>query len=43
MSILTLIGGVLLNVVIFGGLLFVPAGTLDWWRAWVFLGLVGSS
>ena len=40
MSILTLIGGVLLNVAIFGGLLFVPAGTLDWWRAWVFLGVV---
>jgi protein-S-isoprenylcysteine O-methyltransferase Ste14 len=40
MSIFTLIGGVLLNVAIFGGLLFVPAGTLDWWRAWVFLGVV---
>jgi protein-S-isoprenylcysteine O-methyltransferase Ste14 len=40
MSILTLISGVLLNVAIFGGLLFVPAGTLDWWRAWVFLGVV---
>ena len=40
MSICTLIGGVLLNVAIFGGLLFVPAGTLDWWRAWVFLGVV---
>src|SRR5262245_20614680 len=40
MSIFTLVGGVLLNVVIFGSLLFVPAGTLDWWRAWVFLGVV---
>jgi protein-S-isoprenylcysteine O-methyltransferase Ste14 len=40
MSILTLISGVLLNVGIFGGLLSVPAGTLDWWRAWVFLGVV---
>jgi protein-S-isoprenylcysteine O-methyltransferase Ste14 len=40
MSIFTLIGGVLLNMAIFGGLLFVPAGTLDWWRAWVFLGVV---
>src|SRR5215510_5564596 len=38
MSIFTLIGGVLLNVVIFGGLLFVPAGTLDWWRAGCFWG-----
>jgi protein-S-isoprenylcysteine O-methyltransferase Ste14 len=27
-------------VAIFGGLLFLPAGTLDWWRAWVFLGVV---
>src|SRR5215510_12138481 len=40
MSIFTLIGGVLLNVAIFSGLLFVPAGTLHWWRAWVFLGVV---
>lgn len=28
------------NMVIFGGLLFLPAGTLHWWRAWVFLGVV---
>jgi protein-S-isoprenylcysteine O-methyltransferase Ste14 len=40
MSIFTLIGGVVFNVAIFGGLLFLPAGTLDWWRAWVFLGVV---
>jgi protein-S-isoprenylcysteine O-methyltransferase Ste14 len=40
MSICKLIGGVVFNVAIFGGLLFVPAGTLDWWRAWVFLGVV---
>jgi protein-S-isoprenylcysteine O-methyltransferase Ste14 len=40
MSIFTLIGGVLFNVAIFGSLLFVPVGTLDWWRAWVFLGVV---
>ena len=32
--------GVVFNVAIFGGLLFLPAGTLDWWRAWVFLGVV---
>lgn len=40
MSLFKLIGGVVLNVAIFGGLLFLPAGTLDWWRAWVFLGVV---
>jgi protein-S-isoprenylcysteine O-methyltransferase Ste14 len=34
------IAGVLFNVVIFGVLLFGPAGTIDWWRAWVFLGVV---
>jgi protein-S-isoprenylcysteine O-methyltransferase Ste14 len=32
--------GVILNVAIFGILLFLPAGTLDWWRAWVFLVVV---
>jgi uncharacterized SAM-binding protein YcdF (DUF218 family) len=40
MSIFKLIAGVILNVAIFGGLLFLPAGTLDWWCAWVFLGVV---
>ncbi len=40
MSIFKLIGGVVFNVAIFGGLLFLPAGTLDWCRAWVFLGVV---
>ncbi len=35
-----LIFGVLLNLAIFGALLFVPAGTLHWWRAWAFLGVV---
>jgi protein-S-isoprenylcysteine O-methyltransferase Ste14 len=40
MSIFKLIAGVLFNVAIFGGLLFLPAGTVDWWRAWVFLGVV---
>jgi protein-S-isoprenylcysteine O-methyltransferase Ste14 len=34
------IGGVSFNVVIFGVLLFGPAGTLAWWRAWIFLGVV---
>jgi hypothetical protein len=35
-----LIISVIYNAVIFGGLLFLPAGTLDWWRAWVFIGVV---
>jgi len=25
---------------VFGSLLLFPAGTLDWWRAWVFLGVI---
>ncbi|HJZ93853.1 MAG TPA: isoprenylcysteine carboxylmethyltransferase family protein [Gemmataceae bacterium] len=40
MSIFKLTLGVLVNVAIFGVCLFLPAGTLDWWRAWVFLGVV---
>ncbi|HEY6287987.1 MAG TPA: isoprenylcysteine carboxylmethyltransferase family protein [Nitrospiraceae bacterium] len=40
MSIFKLIGGVVVNTAIFGGLLFLPAGTLDWWRAWVLFGVV---
>ena len=40
MSIFKLISGIVFNVAIFGGALFLPAGTLDWWRAWVFLGVV---
>jgi len=40
MFIYRLIVGVITNVAIFGGLLFLPAGTLHWWRAWVFLGVV---
>ena len=40
MSMFKLIVGVVCNVAIFGGLLFLPAGTLDWWRAWVFLGVM---
>jgi len=37
------------GLVFVGSLLFLPAGTLDWWRAWVYLGamlllmLVGSA
>jgi protein-S-isoprenylcysteine O-methyltransferase Ste14 len=40
MSIFKLTSGIVFTVAIFGGLLFLPAGTLDWWRAWVFLGVV---
>ena len=40
MSLFKLIGGVVFNVALYGGLLFLPAGTLDWWRAWVVLGMV---
>src|SRR5262249_40147046 len=32
--------GIVFNVAIFGVFLFWPAGTLHWWRAWVFLGVV---
>lgn len=28
------------NLLIFGGLLFLPVWTLNWWRAWAFLGVV---
>jgi hypothetical protein len=40
MSVYRLILGVIANLAIFGGLLFFPAGTLNWWRAWVFLGVI---
>ena len=40
MSIFKLVFGVLFNVTIFGGLLFLPAGTWDLWRACVLLGVV---
>jgi hypothetical protein len=35
-----LIAGVLIQIVLFGGLLFLPAGTLHWPRVWIFLGVV---
>jgi protein-S-isoprenylcysteine O-methyltransferase Ste14 len=35
-----LIASVVLNVLIFGALLFIPAGTMSWWRAWMFLAVV---
>jgi protein-S-isoprenylcysteine O-methyltransferase Ste14 len=37
MSIPKLVAGVVFNVAFFALLLFVPAGTLRWWRAWMFL------
>ena len=37
MSIPKVIGGVVFNVALYALLLFVPAGTLHWWQAWVFL------
>ena len=47
MFMLKLIASVIFNVVITAVLLFLPAATLDWWRAWLFLsmffiGTVGS-
>jgi hypothetical protein len=32
-----LIAGLVFNVAMYALLLFVPAGTLHWWRAWLFL------
>lgn len=37
MSILKVVAGVVFNVAFYALLLFAPAGTLHWWRAWVFL------
>ena len=37
MTITKAVVGVIINLAIFGILLFLPAGTLDWWRAWLFL------
>src|SRR5204862_7538050 len=39
MSIPKVVAGVVFNVAFYALLLFVPAGTLRWWRAWVFLDL----
>ena len=40
MFIFKVIAGLVLNMAIFGGLLFLPAGTWEWRRAWVFLGVL---
>ncbi len=37
MSASKLIAGVISNIAIFGVLLFLPAGTLNWWHGWIFL------
>jgi len=37
MSIPKVVAGVVFNVAFYALLLFAPAGTLHWWRAWVFL------
>jgi protein-S-isoprenylcysteine O-methyltransferase Ste14 len=34
-----LIVGLVIEMVVFAGLLVLPAGTWGWWRAWVFLGV----
>jgi protein-S-isoprenylcysteine O-methyltransferase Ste14 len=40
MSVARAIVGILVYVGLFAVLLLVPAGTLDWWRAWVLLGVL---
>ena len=37
MSIPKLVAGIVFNVAFYALLLFIPAGTLHWWQAWVFL------
>ena len=31
---------IVISLVLFAALLFVPAGTLDWWHGWVYLGVL---
>ena len=40
MFIFKLVASVIFNVAIFAVLLFLPAATLDWWRAWLFIGVI---
>jgi protein-S-isoprenylcysteine O-methyltransferase Ste14 len=35
-----LVLGIFWNTLVFGAALFLPAGTLDWWRAWALLGVL---
>ncbi|PYK08444.1 MAG: isoprenylcysteine carboxyl methyltransferase [Verrucomicrobia bacterium] len=39
MAIPKIVAGVVFNIAFYALLLFLPAGTLHWWRAWVFLGV----
>jgi protein-S-isoprenylcysteine O-methyltransferase Ste14 len=39
MLIFKLVLGIVLQMAVLGTLLFLPAGTFWWWRAWVFLGV----
>ena len=39
MFLVRLVGGVVFVAAIYGLSLFLPAGTLHWWRAWVLLGV----
>ncbi len=40
MFIRRLITSIVWNLLVFGTLLFLPARTLDWWRAWVLIGVL---
>ena len=40
MSLFKLIAGLVFNLAFYALLLFVPAGTLHWWRAWVLLAVI---
>ncbi len=40
MLIFKLIAGIVIQIAIFGCLLFLPAGTLLWWRAWLLIGII---
>jgi len=44
MLVLKLIRSIVIQIALFGCLLFLPAGTFAWWRAWLFIGIlfVGS-
>ena len=37
------IGGLVITLLVMAGLVFVSAGTVDYWEAWVFLGVFGVS
>lgn len=42
-SVVRLFIAVAFNAIAFGGLLFLPAGALGWWRAWVLLAVVSAA